>query len=308
MPESSYSRSPAQVAVHPLDVLPKERIISQEAIHAGQLIVRHDIELANETEFPPLSHHMLGLLLNGGTHEVNRFAGSEYNGQQRQGDFWLCPAGVSSFWRWESTDEEIVFILDPAFLRRIALESGCLNPDQVELKPMVQAHDPKLSSLSLVFLQEMQSNGLGGQLYCECLANQFAIHLLRHYCAVEPRFRTYEGGLSHPALVQAIDYIHAHLDQKLSLDQIAAHLNLSVYYFCTLFAQSVGTSPYQYVLQQRVERVKQLLKTTQLPLSEIAVMAGFNDQTQMSKHFRKLTATTPKAYRQEARPTQMRQF
>lgn len=60
----------------------------------------------------------------------------------------------------------------------------------------------------------------------------------------------------------------------------------------------MGISPYQYVLQQRVERVKYLLKSTPLPLSEIAMSCGFNDQTQMSKHFRKLTGMTPKAYRQ----------
>jgi AraC family transcriptional regulator len=286
-------------AVHPLDLTPEEWVVSQQSIFTGQLIVRHDLKPASEIEYPPFSHHVLCLLFDGGTRQVTRFAGGEYDGRQLRGDLWLCPAGVSGFWSWECTDEAMCFILDPAFLRRIAIESDCLNPDQVELKPIVQARDSKLLNLSLSFLHEMHTDGLGGRLYKECLANQFAIHLLRHYCAFEPVFRTFDGGLSHPALIRAIDYIHEHLDEKLTLEAIASHLNLSVYYFCTLFAQSMGISPYQYVLQQRVERVKYLLTTTLLPLCEIAVMCGFNDQTQMSKHFRRLTGMTPKAYRQK---------
>jgi AraC family transcriptional regulator len=297
MPNSNQTNLITQSNPHPLDYVPQEWIVTQQSVHSKQLIVRHDLEPASEIEYPPFSHHLLGLLLDGGTRQINRFAGGEYDGQQQRGDIWLLPAGVSGFWSWEGTDEATIFILDPAFLRRIAIESDCLNPDRVELKPILQAHDPKLLNLSLSFLHEMQTNGLGGRLYNECLANQFAIHLLRHYCACEPVFHTYNGGLSHPALVQAIDYIHEHLDEKLTLEAIASHLNLSVYYFCTLFTQSMGISPYQYVLQQRVERVKYLLKTSPLPLSEIAVRCGFNDQTQMNKHFRKLAGMTPKAYR-----------
>lgn len=278
-------------------MLKDDSLLWQQSIHAGQFIVRHELEPADKLESPPFNHHLLTMRLDSGTRQVNPFAERDYDGQLQRGDLRLLPAGLSGFWSWESTSELIIFIINPAFLRRIALECDCLNPDKLELKPILHAHDSKLLNLSLSFLHEMHTKGLGGRLYSECLANQFAIHLLRHYCAFEPVFRTYNGGLSHPALVQAIDYIHEHLDEKLSVEAIASHLNLSVYYFCTLFAQSMGISPYQYVLQQRVERAKYLLKTTPLPLSEIAAICGFNDQTQMSKHFRKLTGIPPKAYR-----------
>lgn len=280
---------------HSLDLLEDESLL-QQSIHAGQFIVRHELKLAEQLESYSLDSHLLTVLLDSGTCQVTRFTGGECNGQQR-GDIWLRPAGLLELWSRECTNEAMLFIFNPEFLRRIALESDCLNSNQIELKPIRQGHDPKLLNLSLSFLYEMHANGLGGGLYSECLANQFAIHLLRHYCTFEPVFRTYNGGLSQSALIQAIDYIHDHLDEKLSVEAIASHLNLSVYYFCTLFAQSMDISPYQYVLQQRVERVKYLLKTTPLPLSEIAVTCGFNDQTQMSKHFRKLTGITPKAYR-----------
>lgn len=217
---------------HSLDPLKDESLL--QSIHAGQFIVRHELKLSERLESFPYNYHLLAVLLDSGTRQVTQFAKDECDGQQKRGDIWLRPAGLSGLWRRECTDETMLFIFDPEFLRRTALESDFLNPNKVELKPIRQTYDPTLLNLSLSFLYEMHANGVGRRFYSECLANQFAIHLLRRYCTFEPVFRTYNGGLSHSALIQAIDYIHEHLDEKLSVEAIASHLNLSIYYFCTL--------------------------------------------------------------------------
>ena len=56
-------------------------------------------------------------------------------------------------------------------------------------------------------------------------------------------------------------------------------------------------APYQYLLQQRVERVKQLLKQTDQSIMDIALLCGFNSHSHLSKQFRQLTGMTPKLYR-----------
>jgi AraC family transcriptional regulator len=83
------------------------------------------------------------------------------------------------------------------------------------------------------------------------------------------------------------------------LEAIAQHLNMSVYYFCDLFKQSVGIAPYKYVLQQRVERAKLLLKDEERAIVDIALECGFANQTHLNKHFRKFTGMTPKDYRNQ---------
>ncbi|NJR26193.1 MAG: helix-turn-helix transcriptional regulator [Richelia sp. CSU_2_1] len=96
----------------------------------------------------------------------------------------------------------------------------------------------------------------------------------------------------------AIDYIQAHLNEKLTLDAIASQLNISQYHFCELFKKSMGMPPYEYVLRQRIERAKELLQTKkEMAIVDIALECGFANQTHLNKHFRKLTGTTPKAYR-----------
>ncbi|WP_313949281.1 helix-turn-helix transcriptional regulator [Leptolyngbya sp. FACHB-261] len=83
----------------------------------------------------------------------------------------------------------------------------------------------------------------------------------------------------------------------MKLADLAALLGMSQFHFSHLFKQSIGTAPYQYLLQQRVERAKQLLKQTDQSIMEIAFLCGFNSHSHLSKQFRQLTGITPTAYR-----------
>ncbi|WP_421656757.1 helix-turn-helix domain-containing protein [Leptothermofonsia sp. ETS-13] len=94
-----------------------------------------------------------------------------------------------------------------------------------------------------------------------------------------------------------MDYINDHLEQEIKLADLAALLGMSQFHFCHLFKQSIATTPYQYLLQQRIERAKQLLKQTDQPIMEIALRCGFNNHSHLSQQFRRLTGMTPKAFR-----------
>lgn len=98
-------------------------------------------------------------------------------------------------------------------------------------------------------------------------------------------------------LLQVLAYIHDHLDQDIKLADLAALLNMSQFHFSHLFKQAIGTSPDQYLLQQRVERAKQLLKDSDRSIMDIAFLCGFSSYSHLSKQFRQLTGLTPKAYR-----------
>lgn len=261
------------------------------------LWVQHQFTPPNAVEHPPFNHHLLSLLLNDEPRQVSCFNGREYDGPRLKGEFFILPAEEPSAFHWENTDESIAFIIDPLFLQEVARENECLNPDQVELLPTLMGKDSTLESMALLFKQEMHRLGLGGRLFSESLANCFATHLLRYHCAFEACPRNYKGGLSTRKLRLAIDYIQANLDQKLSLRIIAQELHMSQFYFSELFKQSMGIPPYKYVLQQRVERSRQLLKNHELPITDIAYQCGFANQTHLTKHFRKVIGMTPKKYR-----------
>jgi AraC family transcriptional regulator len=280
---------------------PDWEVHGERELCSGGLLIRHDTETPDEIELPAFSNHLLILALTEGSRQVHKFCGKEHDDVFPVGSCWLLPAGESGFFSWESTDECVSFMVEPQILQQTAMEIGCLGADKLELQPIIKAADPQLYNLALQFKQELQNNFLGGELYSESLANLFNIHLLRNYCTSTPILRSYSGGLSTKKLQQAIDYIQAHLDEKLSLESIATQLNLSVHYFCELFTQSTGIPPYKYVLQQRVDRAQQLLRNSQKSLSEIALDCGFADQSHLSRHFTKLTRISPKKYRDRFR-------
>ena len=153
-------------------------------------------------------------------------------------------------------------------------------------------------SLPATLLQaELKSGGRMGQLCSELLTQVLVIHLLRHYSTFTQTITSENSSLTQAQLQQAIDYIHTHLGQDLSLVQIAKVINLSPTYFASLFKRATGISPHQYVIKQRVEQAKLLLSQTDLTIAAIALQVGFSSQSHLTQQFKRITRMTPKQVR-----------
>lgn len=92
-------------------------------------------------------------------------------------------------------------------------------------------------------------------------------------------------------------YIKAHLAEKLSLDQVAEHVYLSKSYFCRIIKDELGCTFTEYVNRLRIERGKSLLRTTAMPIADIASAVGFDDQGYFTRIFKKQTGVAPGKYR-----------
>jgi AraC-like DNA-binding protein/PAS domain-containing protein len=122
------------------------------------------------------------------------------------------------------------------------------------------------------------------------------ISTLGHLPAAEPLAPS-RGGLP-PVVTQRIcEYIESHLEQKIGLEGLAAMAGLSTHHFARAFNQSMGIPPHSYLLSRRLERAERMLRETQLPLSEIAVVTGFSDQSHLARHFRRRTGMSPRLAR-----------
>ncbi|MBE9138659.1 helix-turn-helix transcriptional regulator [Nodosilinea sp. LEGE 07088] len=286
-------------AVHPFEIVPPEWVLSQQSLRAGRLEVRHQIEAPSEISVPALSHHFLSVVLShGNTRQVTRLGRQHYEGAHAAGNFWLAAAqGDSAHWAWESTDETILFAIDPLSLQDLAQESGWKEPN-LDLKHVLCGNDPIFERLAWQYRAEMQQPGLGGLLYCESLGNLFLLHLLRNYCHQSPKFRKYATGLGDRRLKRVLAYIDEHLEDSIGLQELAAVAELSQCHFCDMFKQFMGVPPYRYVLLQRIERAKRYLRQGKQPIQDIALDCGFADQSHLTRHFRKVVGLTPRAFRE----------
>jgi AraC family transcriptional regulator len=95
----------------------------------------------------------------------------------------------------------------------------------------------------------------------------------------------------------AINYIGTHLQEKISVEMLAARANLSIDYFSKLFYQQTGERPLAYLQRKRIERSQFLLISTDMPLAVVAAETGFEDLSYFSRLFKKITSYTPGNYR-----------
>jgi AraC-like DNA-binding protein len=109
------------------------------------------------------------------------------------------------------------------------------------------------------------------------------------------------GGLSPARTHRICEYINFNLGQNISLEALAEMAGLSTHHFARAFKQTVGMPPHGYVLQRRIEHAQQMLRNTDLPMSEIALSAGFSDQSHLARHFRRITGMSPGVVRWEQR-------
>uniref|UniRef100_A0A832H5N2 Helix-turn-helix domain-containing protein n=1 Tax=Oscillatoriales cyanobacterium SpSt-402 TaxID=2282168 RepID=A0A832H5N2_9CYAN len=223
--------------------------------------------------------------------------GKTHSSLYGKGDISITPAEMSFFARWEGDDHYMQIRIASQFIQQVAREALAMNPNRIELLPEFRIRDPQIESIGMLLLAELQQENIGGKLYIDSLANVLAVHLLRQYVSDKPNLPIYEGGLPQRQLQQILEYLHDHLSQDIKLADLANLLGMSQFHFSHLFKQSTGTSPYQYLLQQRIERAKQLLKQTDQSIMEIAFLCGFNSHSHLSKQFRQSTGMTPKAYR-----------
>jgi AraC family transcriptional regulator len=149
---------------------------------------------------------------------------------------------------------------------------------------------------------ELASDGAGGRLASESLANVLAVHLIRHVSAPRQPAGEPDGALPRGRLRAVVEYIEGHLDASPTLEQMAAVARLSPYHFARQFKAATGLPPHQYVIMRRVERAEHLLQAgTDLSLAVVAARAGFSDQSQFCHHFRRLVGVTPGRFRTPAR-------
>ena len=223
--------------------------------------------------------------------------GTSFSGLFRRGDLTLAPPNRQFFSRWEDEDCYVQIQLPTQFLQRVALETLNRDFDRLELLAIAQTRNSQTEAIATMLLTERQQEQSSGALYVDSLANVLAVHLLRNYATTQPLLPSFEGGLPPRQLGRIVDYIDSYLERDIKLADLAELLSMSPFHFSRLFKQSTGLSPHQYLLQQRVERAKQLLRNTDRLIADIALECGFSSHSHLSRKFRQFTGMTPKAYR-----------
>ncbi|MEO0536719.1 MAG: helix-turn-helix domain-containing protein [Cyanobacteria bacterium P01_A01_bin.123] len=275
-------------------------VVSSQALGWQPILVEEFQQPPGGIEIPAAwPDYSIALCLAPRPHRIHQIVGDRsYTGLYTKGDISITPADIPASYQAEGDDHYLHIQMPDQFLKSVAEQATELDPAQLELTTEFRVRDPQLEQMLLLLRAELhKGGGWMGPLYIESLANVIAVHLLRNYSIRQSPIAVYEGGLGDRRLLQVVEYVNAHLDQTVKLADLADLAGVSQFHFSRLFKQSMGISPHQYLLQERVERAKQLLKNSKLAIAEIALQCGFNSQSHLGKSFRELTGVTPSRYR-----------
>ncbi|MDB5653234.1 MAG: hypothetical protein JWQ94_847 [Tardiphaga sp.] len=181
-----------------------------------------------------------------------------------------------------------------------------LNPSLVDerLREVISAptigfeHDSLARGLS-----ELCREAVAPDNVFEMMAEGWAIQALAHISRInggEAARAAAKGGLAGCCLRRLEDFVRANLAEPICLDELATIAGLSKRHFLRAFQESIGVSPYQYVLALRIDEAKALLSRSAETMTEIALATGFGHAQHFSTSFRKATGETPSSFRHRA--------
>ena len=224
--------------------------------------------------------------------------GQRCRGLTVHGDIDVVPAGMASRWLLKDPDTALVVRLGSQVLAAAAGDAGVPTAD-VALVNRFRVRDAQIEQLAWALKAEVEEGFPTGGLYLEGLAIALASRLIRRHSSVSDRFAPARGGRAGlPALVlrRTLDYIEDNLDRDITVADVAAVCGLSISHCKLQFRRSTGMPIHQYVIRRRVDRARSLLTETSLPVSQVALDAGFCSQSHLARHMRRVLGVSPGAF------------
>jgi AraC family transcriptional regulator len=243
---------------------------------------------------PVDERHVLCLHL-GAPVPVSYWAGkAERQGVRLHGQFCVVPGGSSTRWTMSQPATSLLLRLTPAHLRATADDMGVASRT-FDLAPAIHIRDPQIERIGWMMQAEEHADHSGGRLFADSLASALAVRLI----ALQSRVTKPPPARALPAwrLRRVIEYVDAHLDQDLTLAELAAVAEFSPSHFKALFKQAVGVPVHRFVLERRIERARLRLLEGRLSITEIALEAGFAHPSHMARWMRRLLGLSPSQIR-----------
>ncbi|WP_187274870.1 MULTISPECIES: AraC family transcriptional regulator [unclassified Methylobacterium] len=221
----------------------------------------------------------------------------------QQGSMGLTPPNETTRMRWSTPGERRPFrsvnlYLPHAVIADLADEYRRAGVPSTE-RPLSSLvfRDPAIAACATTLLQALDAEA--PDLYAEQTGRWLAAHLLSRHagCWLDADETRDPGIIGDRRLARVVDYMTAHLDQAMSLDRLAREAGISVHHFGRRFRERTGSTPFAYLTAMRMDAARCLLRTTDLPVADVAVACGYARPAAFAAAFVRHAGATPSAYR-----------
>ncbi len=252
------------------------------------------IDFEKEPHWKMRNENMVAMMLRPGFVEVGLHRSEVNRVTYDAGEMALCPRQMAQWVRSAHAECLAVYISDAALTAATDTRNG-----QVELRGETKLVDARIGALLAAVNAERIAGFPSGKVFLDSVERALVAALIDGHAVRHPSPQIFRGGLTPSRLRKVTELVHTKIEDELTLEQMAQEVNLSVAHFSQMFRKSTGQSPHQFVLQQRVERAKELLRKAEARVLDVAVACGFKTQQHFARVFRQICGTSPTQYRRE---------
>jgi len=269
---------------------------------AGSII--HLLEAAQpagDVSDPAVPDVVLHQVTHGGRRITGDLGGGRFDVRTKPGDLFLSAPGFASTVIVDSA-HEVRSVSFPLAQWQSVLDEAAEGQFPVDYQKLCMGafESPMIRSAIRNLWTLCDEEGAPSRL----LAQAAGCEILAELCRLGGApFGQVKGGLAPWAERRCLDLLRARLSEDISLDELAAEAQLSLFHFARMFKQSVGVPPRVHLTRLRVEKASELLERTDLPITEIALEVGYSSNQVLARVFLKHRQMTPSDYRRAVRGT-----
>ena len=212
------------------------------------------------------------------------------------GEMCLVPRHVET---WLRTDDLHYSYLS-VDISNAALAAACDGTaGDLELRRVGKLVDARVGALAAAVNAERAADFPSGRLFLDSVEQALAVALVNGYAVRQRAVQAHRGGLGSARLRRIKEFVDAKIEDELTLCEMAQAVELSAAHFSRMFRESTGETPHQFLLRQRVERSKTMLRSADERVLDVAVACGFKSQQHFAQAFRRVCGTSATEYRQD---------
>jgi AraC family transcriptional regulator len=258
------------------------------------LIEKHEIR-PTDWQTVILPSQLLALHLRRCAVEYESDTGTRHCVIRTKGSVVIEKRGYEQKYRWNSPALTLTVQLSDTVLEQAAEGAASLSSD---LQPTDCAeHDLQLSSLLCTLERERMQGYPAGRLFVDGIEQALASILVHYDGITRHTHPVYKGGLAPYRMRRINEFIQSHIDQEISLSELAQDIGLSPSHFCSLFRKTSGTTPHQFVLHCRIQHAKALLAEPSHSILDVALASGFRTHQHFSRVFHRQVGIPPSTFR-----------
>jgi AraC family transcriptional regulator len=269
-------------------------VVARQAVAARGLQFRFDTErIQDPTDWVCFddSRHLIYVHRQGSLRSMETGAdwGPTGGGPPQVGDVWVVPAGERC--------ASLVQGGEPAGFCEIAIPVQAVG--ETVLMPRVRKRDPLIHQLIEGLANLFGRDDGITRLLKDSLAESLRLHIVDS-CTVDrpqPRRRSGPDALDAATRSALVEFVEDGLDSEITLDALANLAEMPASKFLKAFSNAFHTTPYQFLLDRRIDRAKSQLLTTSLTITEISAAVGFSTPNHFATAFKRRVGVSPSGYR-----------